>query len=49
MSDFISRRAVMDYLRRRQAHVIMEKAEQNPVTYEACKGMKASTEAFMNF
>lgn len=50
MSDFISRQMVMDYLREQQAHVIVEKAKkQKAVPYEACKGMEAGIEAFMNF
>lgn len=49
MSDFISRQAVMNYLREQQAGIIIEKTKQNAVTYEACKGMEASIEAFMNF
>lgn len=49
MSDLISRKAVMDYLREQQANVIIEKSKENPVTYEATKGMIASAEAFMNF
>lgn len=49
MSDFISRQAVMNYLREQQAGIIIEKTKQNAVTYEACKGMESSIEAFMNF
>lgn len=49
MSDLISRQAVMDYLREQQAGVIIEKTKQNAVTYEVCKGMESSIEAFMNF
>lgn len=49
MSDLISRLAVMDYLRGQQANVIIEKAKQNPITCDACKGMESSIEAFMNF
>lgn len=49
MRDLISRQAVMDYLRGQQANVIIEKAKQNPITCDACKGMESSIEAFMNF
>lgn len=49
MSDFISRQAVMNYLREQQAGIIIEKTKQNAVTYEACKGMESGIEAFMNF
>lgn len=49
MSDFISRQAVMNYLREQQAGIIIEKTKQNAVTYEACKGMESGIDAFMNF
>lgn len=48
-NDLISRKAVMDYLQEQQANVIIEKNKNNPVTYDAAKGMLASVDAFMNF
>lgn len=48
-SNLISRQAVMNYLREQQAAVIIEKAKQNMITYDACKGIESSIEAFMNF
>lgn len=48
-NDLISRRLVMDYLREQQSNVIMEKAKENPVTYEATKAIECSISAFMNF
>lgn len=47
--DLISRKVVMDYLREQQANVIIEQNKNNPVTYDATKGMSASVDAFMNF
>jgi hypothetical protein len=49
MSDLISRKVVMDYLREQQASIIIEHNRENYVTYEATKGMLSSVEAFMNF
>jgi hypothetical protein len=49
MSDLISRKAVMNYLREQQANVIIEQSKENYVTYEATKGMLSSVDAFMNF
>lgn len=47
--DLISRKVVMDYLQEQQANVIIEQNKNNPVTYDATKGMLGSADAFINF
>lgn len=47
--DLISRKAVMDYLREKQANVIIEKHKENPLTHEATIGMQYALDALMNF
>ncbi len=50
MSDLISRKAVIDYLR--EQHDILTLEKNNPLTIihpEALKGMNRSNEAFNNF
>lgn len=44
--DLISRKAVMDYLREKQANIIIEKYKENLLTHEATIEM---LDAFMNF
>lgn len=48
-NDFISRDAVMDYLREQQANVIIEKNKNGFVSADVCDGMSSAIGAFMNF
>lgn len=48
-NDLISRSAVMDYLRERQANVIIEKNKTGFVLVDVCDGMNSAISAFMNF
>lgn len=48
-NDFISRDAVMDYLREQQANVIIEKNKNGFVSADVFDGMISAIGAFMNF
>lgn len=49
MSDYISRKMVLEYLQEQQANVIIEKNKYGFVSRDACDGMQAAVDAFINF